>query len=701
MTILTRILKQRYTDEEKPTSRTPLEAVVYSQPKYVIPVITSYMNNIFDRGLPVLSCSLLQLFALEFQMPMLACLDMEPAQIRSTFLDRLENELERVDLKMAVIEFVEACINKQLGLTEAFFKTNYADREEKSKTDPTEGIVAYMELYLNAVKTKPAATIENPLLRRIMSLFHSLWKNNMQTLVEKLTDDKSFWTTIMNPLFADINIKSTVYSQCFNMLGLELYRIASPNDVPESLRETFKRFLTKPIFKNWVDEILKPEAPNGLTTSQWLSRMQSFKDLFVIILRRKARHGIAVPDDGLIYFANKCLARLIDLATENDDLRPFIILSELYLTILLTFTHKFTNSPVEDRTFLLQVTTLLNCLSATYDDIHSRVKDSILAIALKTTDLFAAELADGADVTANFMQSIIGIVASEVTATENHLRSENNKAAGADAAATNQTGEYKNLSFILCFNVFKAYLNSFNNHTNTANFENFITSNSIFNRILSCLNVSLPIYRARRMSYEMLDMLVTLAAGPFSANLLHCDIGYYLWVKLLPPRELVQDSCPVTPTAATAPAKPVKFNSTATWQPQDWWPIYGKGIQLVTQLLQQHQHLFVKEAIMCVGVHEQFLMDSILLAKHSLQEDALQLIKNAMELVCELIPFEKIWRLEHIQSMFNLMVSHSDISNQDEMLINQSMNLLIFSGVCRSFWIMLYHCSRGQKFCSV
>lgn len=655
MMILTRILKQRYTDDEKPTSRAPLEVVIYTQPKYVIPVITSYMSNIFDREMPVLACGLLQLFALEFQMPMLACLDMEPAQIRSTFLDRLENELERVDLKMAVIEFVEACINKQLGLTEAFFKTDFADRElRKQKKDATEGILAYMELYLTAVKAKPNATIVNPLLRRIMSLFHSLWKNNMQSLVEKLIDEKSFWTSIMSPLFSDINSVSTVYSQCFNMLGLELYRITSPSEMPDSLQATMKQLLARPTLSRWVDEILKPVAPNGLATQQWLSRMQSFKDLFVIILRRKARHGVTVPSDSLMYFANKCLARLIDLATDNDDLRPFIILSELYLTILLSFTHKFTDSPAEDRTFLLQVTALLNCLSATYEDMHSRVKDSILAIALKTIDVFAAELVEFSDVTQNFMQSIVEIVANEITSTENLLRSELNDPA---AIAANLPTEHKNLSFILCFNVFKAYLSNFNGHANTTNFANFITANSIFNRMLSCLNVALPIYRARRLSYVMLDVLVTLATGPFSANLLHCDIGFYLWLKLLPPKELVQDTCPVTPTANTTPVKMVKFHNVATWQPQDWWRIYGKGIQLVTHLLQQHKHLFVKEAINCVGVHEQFLMDSILLAKHSLQADALQLIKNAMELVGELVPYEKIWRLEHIQSMFNLMVS--------------------------------------------
>lgn len=661
MVILMRILRLRYKNDERPAKRSPLETVIYSQPKHVIPVVTGYMSNIFNRCLPVLSCRLLQRFALDFQMSMLACLDMEPAQIRSTFLDRLENELERDDLKEAVIEFVEACINKQLGLTEAFFKTNNEDRDAKKDKDATEGILAYMLLYLNAVKENPSAAIESKLLRCIMSLFHSLWKNNMQSLVETLLSDKDFWGSIMNPLFSDINPTSSIYSQLFNMLGLELYRIISPKDCQENLKKTLNRFLNKTMFSGWVDEILHvPHAmdDDDAQSPNWLCRLQSFKDLFVIILRRKSRHGIEIPADSVAYFADQCLIRLVELTSRSDDMRPFIVLSELYLSLLLSFKHKYTNTLTEDRRFLAQVTKLVNGLSVSYGEIHVRAKESILAIAFKTIDLFASKITEDTDISFNFMRSVIEIIANEITATENVLQAEKKAIAvegSAAALSAGQPNEYKNLPFILSFNVLKSILSNFSNDTNITNFESHLTSNCIFNRILSCLNVSLPWHRARRLSCEMLDLLITLASGTFSLNLLHCDIGDYLWLKLLPPKELLQSSYVVTPTATSA--KPIKYANTVVWQPQEWWPIYGRGIRLVTNLLQQHGYLFVKEAIIFVGVHEEFLMDSILLAKHALDGAALQLIKNAIELVCELIRYEKHWRLEHPQSMINLMVS--------------------------------------------
>lgn len=656
MTVM-KILELRYVEDGRPKNRSPLESVIYSQPKYVIPVVTAYMSNMFNRDLPVLACGLLQLFALEFQMSMLACLDMEPAQIRSNFLDRLENELELEELKAAIIQFVEACINKQLGLTEAFFKTNNEDRtEKKAKRDQTEGILAYMALYLKSVKAHPRETIDNKLLQRVMSLFHSLWKNNMQSLVEPLLDDKNFWTSIMQPLFVDINPNSTIYSQCFNMLGLELYRIHDPKTIPESLRETLKRLLSKPVFITWVKEILIVKTDGYSAPDEWLSRIQCFKDLLVIVLRRKSRHGIQVNDDCLTYLANKCLERLVQMSSDISDLRPFIILSELYQTLLLSFDHKYTTTVTEDRVYLGHVTQLLNSLSMTYGEIHNRAKDSILAIALKTINLFSKELVDGSDVTLSFAQSISEIIAVEITATENALKAAK-KAATPDGS---QPTEFKRLSFVLCFNIFKTYLNNIEDQKCIPQFKAYITSNCVLSRLLSCLHLSLSMHSARRLSYEMLDLLVTLARGPFSNNLLNCDIDYYLWLNLLPPKELLQDTYLITQTSSSA--KPLKYINTVTWQPQDWWPIYTKGVQLVTNMLQKHGHLFVKNAVKFVGVHEEYLMDSILLAKYSLDDTAMQLIKSATELVCDLIQYEKFWRLDHMQSMVNLMVIESKTS---------------------------------------
>lgn len=96
-------------------------------------------------------------------MSLFASLDMTAYQVRVMFLDRLRDEYETTELKVAILEFVATCIGKQPGLTEAFFMNNHENvkTDEKDKAvekkkpdedDSFEGILGYMADYLGTVK---------------------------------------------------------------------------------------------------------------------------------------------------------------------------------------------------------------------------------------------------------------------------------------------------------------------------------------------------------------------------------------------------------------------------------------------------------------------------------------------------------------------------------------------------------------------
>lgn len=96
-------------------------------------------------------------------MSLFASLDMTAYQVRVMFLDRLRDQYETTELKIAILEFVATCIGKQPGLTEAFFMNNYenlktdeknktADEKKREDDDSFEGILGYMADYLGTVK---------------------------------------------------------------------------------------------------------------------------------------------------------------------------------------------------------------------------------------------------------------------------------------------------------------------------------------------------------------------------------------------------------------------------------------------------------------------------------------------------------------------------------------------------------------------
>lgn len=98
-------------------------------------------------------------------MSLFASLDMTAYQVRVMFLDRLRDEHEALELKVAILEFVATCVPSQPGLTEAFFMMNHErakaeetkDKDkavEKKETDDSfEGILGYMADYLGTIKS--------------------------------------------------------------------------------------------------------------------------------------------------------------------------------------------------------------------------------------------------------------------------------------------------------------------------------------------------------------------------------------------------------------------------------------------------------------------------------------------------------------------------------------------------------------------
>lgn len=655
LTILMQIL--RYKDEvesEAQTNLSPIESLIYTQPKQmdtlrIISVVTSYMNNIFNQRLPILACRLLKRFALEFQMSLLACLDMEPDQIRLIFLQRLRDDLENQKLKVAILEFVESCIEKQPGLTEVFFKISYENEKRfldqikanKSKKTNMEndGILDYMQEFLEVVQKSPEK-IASPLLSRIMSLFHSLWKNNMQGLVSDLMEKNEFWSSICAPLFASkVYPQIKAYSQLFNILGVEVFRVAVGAKFDENFRAVIERFLEKTTFQKWLTHIFDlPEETEVLvdTTPEWLCRLQSFKDLMILLLKCKPVSS-KFPEASKKQLAEQCLASLILRTSNINDSRPLVVLAEFYLILLKNYQVSYTENRDEDRNLLESEQKLLEFLAGFYKNLLARAKNSILAICIKILDILSFSLSQERSISVGMLESVVEIVCLEIFTLEFDARSDvASQTASLFPKDTKKTST--ELSLVLLKNLVLTI-----ERQPYKDWNQIFIVNKLYNRMLSCLNVICQNYEKRKITVELLDLLVVFASGDGSQELFFADVGEYLWLKLLPPKELLQKSF-----VNSVP-------SQYTWQMQDWWPIYIKGIELVTKLLEKHGHHFKKDAIFFIGIHEEYLLDSLLLVKQCLEPTAVDLIKTTLKLLCEMCRHEQFWRLEHGQSMANLM----------------------------------------------
>ncbi|XP_034478000.1 nucleoporin NUP188 homolog isoform X1 [Drosophila innubila] len=651
----------------------PLEALIYTQPKQrdtlrIIPTVCSYMSNIFDRWLPIVSCRLLKRIALEFNMSLLACLDMEADQIRLTFMQKLPDELESDSVKIAILELVDACIAKQPGVTEAFFKVNYGQDKRSFFTFGKEcapsigdSIVTYMKEFLDALEAEPL-TIQQMLPSKIMNIFHSLWKHNLQMLVDELLKLPRFWTKLCSPLFSEPSKQPQVrvYTQLMNIVSIEAY--STGNNQNAELREVLKKFFERDCFNQWLNYIFDmPKVPAVTNSSDelpdWICCLQSFKDLIVILLKKQPNF-ISIPDAQFKLLAKKCLTVLVDRAHYLDDMRPFIMLAELYIFLLLRFKHAYTSNGEEELELMEQLLQLMSRICSCYEDLHVRAKEACLAIITKCAHLYTNLLIRDSSIALRFLNSVVSIICTELQNME--------KSVNLDQQALTQeesNGKVSSNSLILCLNLLKAVASIFNND-GPGNWDLPFVSVRLFQRLLRCISYTLPLHGKRVLTEQLLDVLIVFAKSNCSVEFLHCDVGEHLWLKMLPPRELLQCRLEFN-----------NKNSSDVWTMEQWWSIYARGIELVNIIYDKHKKCFLQDALQFVGIHEVYLVDSLLLGKQSLEPAAMQLIKAAISLVASLTEHHKEWAQDHCSSLFNIMNAVQGLMCHATSMFHQQRNL--------------------------
>lgn len=670
MRILMQLLRLKEEVYGNSETLSPLEALIYTQPKQrdtlrIIPTVCSYMSNIFDRWLPILSCRLLKRIALQFNMSLLACLDMEADQIRLTFMQKLPDELESDSIKIAILELVDACIAKQPGVTEAFFKVNYAlDKRSRSFFSKDcvpnigESIVTYMRDFLDALQVDPL-TIQQALPAKIMTIFHSMWKHNLQMLVDDLVKDKQFWKKLCSPLFSELQPNLRIYTQLLNIISIEVY---TGNGNNAALLDVMNKFFEQKNFGPWLNYVFNmPKVPavKNLSSSDhlpdWICCLQAFKDLIVILLKKQPKFVI-IPESQFKLMAQKCLVVLVDRSNYLEDMRPFIILAELYVFILLEFKHAYTDSLEEEQTLMDLLLQLMNRICACYEDQHVRAKEACLAIVTKCTHLYTDLLIRDSSIALRFLNSVVGIICSELQHMENSVSLEKSQGLNNSDSSDSKTSTN---SLILCLNLLKAVATIFHND-GPGNWDLPFVSVRLFQRLVRCVSRTLPLFSKQVLSVQLLDVLIVFAKGHCSVEFLHCDVGEYLWLKLLPPRELLQSKHEFTKTTAA---------DAEGWTVEQWWPVYARGIELVTIIYEKHKKCFLEDAFQFVGIHAVFLEDALLLSKQSLEPSAMHLIKAAVNLVASLTEHHKEWKQDSDLSLANLMVG--------SVLVVQLNNILI------------------------
>ena len=213
--------------------RSPLEIALYASPSLpngllIVPTIVDYLYVWFSPALQAMAVRLLKKFAEGFSMSLLVCMGMDGTAIRETFASRLMSPTCAAEVKVAILELVAVCLDRQPGLTEALF--NIMHQAERRRIFPrpadeflTEGCTRFLDLYMQRIQQEEDIVYDR-LYDSTLSLLRAMWYHRNEILVSFFRKRTDFWSNLFAPLFRRLVPDVRGYSQLIDIVTLELFK---------------------------------------------------------------------------------------------------------------------------------------------------------------------------------------------------------------------------------------------------------------------------------------------------------------------------------------------------------------------------------------------------------------------------------------------------------------------------------------------
>ena len=346
--------------------RSPLEIALYASPSLpngllIVPTIVDYLYVWFSPALQAMAVRLLKKFAEGFSMSLLVCMGMDGTAIRETFASRLMSPTCAAEVKVAILELVAVCLDRQPGLTEALF--NIMHQAERRRIFPrpadeflTEGCTRFLDLYMQRIHQEEDIVYDR-LYDSTISLLRAMWYHRNEILVNFFRRRANFWSHLFAPLFRRLVPDVRGYSQLIDIITLELFK-STP------LEKDFQTNLEKLLNKN----------------EDYWERLASY--VFKSISHSKSTNGEEEEEE--------------EIVLENDGLKPFFeAILESWYQFLVTLTDDkiAKNYPMDDnqaqRTTNLALSHLLQLLkqsipkSSTKRTSHTKTTMLLASISLR------------------------------------------------------------------------------------------------------------------------------------------------------------------------------------------------------------------------------------------------------------------------------------------------------------------------------
>ncbi|XP_012260156.2 nucleoporin Nup188 [Athalia rosae] len=636
--------------------RSPLEVALYTSPclpngLLIVPTIVNYLYVWFSPSLQAMAVRLLKKFAEGFSMSLLVCMGMDGTTIRETFASRLMSPTCAAEVKVAILELVAVCLERQPGLTEALF--NIMHRAERNRIFPrpadeflTQGCSQFLDLYLKRIYEEEGI-IYDRLYYSTMVLLHAMWYHRNEILVNYFRKRTNFWTHLFAPLFRDLVPDTRGYSQLLDIMTLELFKSPSLEsdflvnlkkllDKDEKYLINIAQYVLSRFLEQSSDKCLDSSVDNlKIKSPLYEANLKSWYDFIVRLTDNKISRNYPISTTQAQFITSLALDGLSAHLKQPHSPKMLVLLASLCLRCVTAWKQTCVG---DSQSFKMKLIELIQDTVQSYQGYNKILRHTLLSLIVGCVRVIKSTLAKDSS-TLEFLLGNASVLASlEIE--------ELAKAAKGEAAIRGEIAEKgmdngtetlkavrgcipATLTVCMVTQLLQLYIEHVKNQRATCT-----QLQRMIQELMTCVGITLQRRPYFRFSRAALAALGVIARSLYSTQLIDNSLIAKLWLSLLPPSDLrnsvldcLYDDC-----------------TGSHWRCQDWWPLYALGLELLTALVtRENCMIYTPIIVMFLGPHEHQLVEVSMLLRHTADPLAADVVQSLVALTSSMAVQPIIW----------------------------------------------------------
>ncbi|KAM8934282.1 nucleoporin NUP188 [Pelodytes ibericus] len=644
---------------------TPLEQALTQHGAHgnnLIAVLAKYIYHKYDPSLPRLPIQLLKRLAMVAPMSVYACLGSDAAAIRDAFLNRLQCNIEDIQIKVMILEFLTVAVETQPGLIELFLNLEVKDTSEGSKEyslRPWSCLKVVLEL-IDYQKSESFWCMPH-LQRAAIAFLHALWQDRRDSAMTVLRTKPHFWENLTTPLFGILvspseSTELSVLETCaliMRIICLEIFYVVR-GSLDSSLKGILKKFSENKRFTYWSGYIHSlicrvAETEGSCATPPEYQKLLAAWRMLLIIATHHAE-SVHLTDVGI---RQQLFKQILD-GTQTLLLVPSspacLHLGSMMCTLMIILLRQWKNelgSPGDILVSLAQILEgVLQADQQQMEKTKSRVFSALISV-LEMKQMKASEIPQ-------YQQLVLSVcetVQEEVVAVINETRyGMTDGTDDKDSMETEDTprARHKDQRDGVC--VLALYLAKELCQTDEDGDQwlHVIRKVPVLPMLFSALEVSLRVKQNLHFCEATLHLLFTLAkTHQGAAAMAGAGITQSVCLPLLSVYQLSTNG------VSTQPA----ISSRKALDAPSWPGVYRLTVSLMERLLKTLRYNFLTEALDFVGVHQERILQCLSAVRTVQSLACLEEADHTVGFLLQLSNFTKEWHFHLPQLMKDIQVN--------------------------------------------